>query len=162
MLTVVFVDVIGWTFNKATGAKYAEVECGVADYTIKQGIINTNGFFIDTPDIAIAGEGSIDLANETIDYVFLPRKKSRLIGRAEPVNVNGSLNDPSIKVIPLKSALTNYGTLFFSPYLFAGILATGFMSNTLQGSDSKSPCKDYEKKHEQDKEMADQNSKPEP
>ena len=150
LLNLIFVDIIGWTFNKTIGAEYAEVECGVAEYTVKQGIIDTTAFYLDTPNIAVAGEGSINLANETIDYTFLPRKKTKLIHSADPVNVKGPLSDPSVSVIPLKSAVTKYGSLFFAPYLFVGITAAELVTDTLNVKTSKSPCMEYDKKHLQD------------
>ncbi len=149
LLNLLFVDIVGWTLDKATGAKYTEVKCGVADYSIKEGLISTNGLFLDTTGIVIAGEGSIDLGKEQIDYVLLPRKKSKLIFKADPVNVTGPLNNPSVKTIPLKTAVKNYGTLFFSPYLFAGIAAADFLSDTLKLKGSKSACTEYEEKHRQ-------------
>lgn len=153
MLHLVFVDVVGWTLGKVLHDEYAEVKCGVADYSIKQGVIETKALFVDTPNIMISGEGSIDLANEKIDYVLLPKKKTKLIRRASPVSVKGVLDAPSIRAISLKSAVTNYGSLFFSPYLFAGIIATEFMSESLRIKGAESPCREYEKKRQLEQEM---------
>jgi hypothetical protein len=161
LLNMIFVDIIGWTFSSTVGKKYAKVECGVAEYSVKQGVIDTEAFYLDTPNIAIAGEGHIDFGNETIDYTFLPRKKTRLIHRADPVNVTGSLSDPSISVIPLKSAVTKYGGLFFAPYLFVGIFAAELATDTLNVQTSKSPCMEYEKKHLQDRKIRSEEAKTE-
>jgi hypothetical protein len=161
LLKLIFVDVVGWTFNKTLGAKYAKIECGVADYTVKQGVIDTTALYLDTPSIAIAGEGTVDLGNETIDYTFIPKKKTKLVSQADPVKVGGTLSDPSVSVIPLKSAATKYGTLFFAPYLFVGIFAAELATDTLQVKTSKSPCMDYEKKHAQDQQMSREKPQPE-
>jgi hypothetical protein len=161
LLNLIFVDVVGWTFNKAVGAKYAKIECGVADYTVKQGIINTNALYLDTPNIAVAGEGTVDLGNETIHYTFLPNKKTKLIHKADPVKIGGTLSNPSVSVIPLKTAATKYGTLFFAPYLFVGIFAAELATDTLNVKTSKSPCTEYEKKHSQDQQKSVEKPKPE-
>jgi len=152
LLDLVFVDLIGWSTSKVTGEKYTDLDCGVADYRVKDGILSTNALFLDSKNIAIVGEGDIDLGDEKIDYVFLPRKKSRLIHRADPVNVQGPLRDPSVKVIPWKSAVTTYGGLFFAPYIFAGLIAADWLSDALDIWSKKSPCQEYMREHEKSQE----------
>ena len=108
--------------------------------------MTTNAFFMDTDDITIGGEGTVDLGREQIDYTFIPRKKSRLILKAEPVHIRGPLNDPSIKTIPVKSAALTFGTLIFAPYVFAGVIAADFVHDKLGDSDGDaSVCAKYEK-----------------
>ena len=112
-------------------------------------------------NIAIAGEGTVDLGNETIHYTFLPNKKTKLIHKADPVKIGGTLSNPSVSVIPLKTAATKYGTLFFAPYLFVGIFAAELATDTLQIKTSKSPCTEYEKKHTKDQQKSVEKPKPE-
>ena len=83
---------------------------------------------------------------ETVDYVFLPKKKSVLVTGADPVKITGSLQNPSVKVIPWKSAAAKYGGLLFSPYIFAGQVIVGFMADLIGKETSESPCIKYEKK----------------
>jgi hypothetical protein len=148
VLDLVFVDLVGWTVGKVARTTYVDVNCGVADFAIADGVVSTRGLFMDLPDIAITGEGSIDLGNERIDYTFLPRKKSRIIVKADPVQITGSLNDPSVKVIPWKSAATTYGTLLFAPYVFVGITAADLLSGAIRGKGGESPCAEYERKRD--------------
>ena len=147
LLDLVFLDFIGWTVTKIDPEKDVDVECGVADYSIKDGIMDTKGLFIDTKSISIAGKGTINLASEKIDYVFLPKKKSNLIKMADPVNIKGPLNNPSVTTLPIKTAITTYGTLFFAPYLFVGEYAANFLSGMANVGRDSSPCLEYEKKH---------------
>ncbi len=156
-LDMLFTDLIGWTIGKATGQKYVDIDCGVADYSITRGVITTNAFIIDARDITVAGEGTIDLSQEQIDYVFLPKKKSSLILKAEPVKVTGPLTNPSVKVLPWKSAAATYGSLFFGPYVFAGWVAFDFLKSTISRGSTTSPCSEYEKKHEQEMKPAAEN-----
>lgn len=155
LLELVFVDLIGWTASKATGEKYEPVNCGVVDYSVRQGVVSTNAFFIDTDRIMITGDGRIDLGREQVDYVFLPRKKSRLTLKAEPVNVNGPLRAPAIRVIPWKSAAVTYGSLFFAPYVFVGVRAGEFLFGKSKANTEESPCLKYEKKRDPKKERPD-------
>jgi hypothetical protein len=146
LVDLVFVDIIGWAWGKTKHQKYYEFSCGVADYGIDQGVITTRAFLLDAREIAISGEGSVDLGKEEIDYVFLPKKKSRLISRADPVKVTGALNDPKVKVIPWKAATSTYGTLLFAPYIFVGATAVDMIGGVFKKGIQKSPCEEYEKK----------------
>jgi len=108
--------------------------------------VTTNAFFMDTDRITIAGEGTFDLGREQVDYTFIPRKKSRLILKAEPVHIKGPLNDPSVKALPVKSAALTFGTLIFAPYVFAGMAAADFAHDKLGKADGDSSiCAKYEK-----------------
>jgi hypothetical protein len=154
LLDLVFVDLVGWTVSKAVREKYVRTNCGIADYSIRKGVVTTNAFLLDTEGITVGGHGTIDLGNEQIDYVFLPKKKSRLILKADPVKVTGPLDNPSIALIPWKSAVTTYGGLIFAPYVFVGVVAADYLSGMLKmgtgmlkmGS-TESPCLQYEKLH---------------
>jgi uncharacterized protein involved in outer membrane biogenesis len=143
-LNLLFVDLVGWVADYAK-QRFVDVNCAIADYKIRRGVVDTNAFFIDTKNITIAGEGTIDLGNEQIDYAFIPKKKSRIIARAEPVTLKGPLNDPAVKAIPVKSAALTFGTLIFAPYVFAGMVATEYATDKLRGGDPDTlVCVQYE------------------
>ncbi|MEA3243859.1 MAG: AsmA-like C-terminal region-containing protein [Pseudomonadota bacterium] len=153
-LNLLFVDIVGWASDQAK-RRYDDVNCAIADYSIRQGLVTTNAFFMDTDRITIAGEGTLDLGREQVDYTFIPRKKSRLILKAEPVHIKGPLNDPSIEAIPVKSAALTFGTLIFAPYVFAGMAVADFAHDKLGNGDGDSSiCAKYEKdlKKSRDKE----------
>ena len=151
LVDMLFVDLIGWTTTQVSTEKYAPLTCGVADYSIRDGVVSTNAFFLDTNRISITGDGSIDLVNERIDYVFLPHKKSRVIIKADPVKVKGPLNNPSVAAIPWKSAATTYGGLLFAPYIFVGMTVSDFLYGEVSDTAKESPCLKYEKIHRQAK-----------
>ncbi len=150
LIDKVFIDVVGWSTSQALGTRYAAVECGVAHYDVSQGVLSTKGFFLETRSIAIAGTGTIDLGKEQIDYVFLPRKKSRLIRTADPVKLKGPLSSPTVEAVPWKSAVTTYGSLFFAPYLFVGMQGLELAADALNIRATKSPCAEYEKQNRRD------------
>jgi len=145
LIDLVFADIIGWAWTKTTRDKYYQFDCAIADYSFDQGVVSTNAFLLDADHIAISGEGTVDLGKEQVDYVFLPKKKSRIIRRADPVKVTGALNDPSVKVIPWKSAATTYGPLLFGPFIFAGVTAADYLGSKIKGKEKESPCLEYEK-----------------
>jgi hypothetical protein len=49
--------------------------------------------------------------------------------------------------MPIKTAITTYGTLFFAPYLFVGVYAADLLSGMANVGENSSPCLEYEKKH---------------
>jgi hypothetical protein len=144
-LRLLFVDIVGWASDQAK-QRYDDINCAIADYSIEQGLVTTRAFFMDSDRITIAGEGTVDLGNEKVDYTFIPRKKSRLIVKAEPVKIRGPLNDPSIEAIPVKSAALTFGALIFAPYVFAGMVAADYAQDKLhQGQGDSSVCANYER-----------------
>ncbi|MDA3915645.1 MAG: AsmA family protein [Deltaproteobacteria bacterium] len=155
LLHLLFVDFVGWTLDKTAGKKYINIDCGVIDYKIKKGMVTTDAFFLSGDNMTVAGKGTIDLSNEQIDYVFLPKKKSVLSFGPEPVKLRGSLKNPSVTAIPWKSAVITYGSLIFSPYLFAGQVVIGLVTDIFKKKSEQSACMEYEKKHEQEQSSAD-------
>jgi hypothetical protein len=158
---LLFVDIVGWGLNLVKDSKYVPINCGIADYSIRQGVISTEAFFIDTKNITVTGEGTVDLGKEEVAYVFIPRKKSRLVLKAEPVKIKGPLNDPSVTAVPVKSAALTFGTLIFAPYVFAGIVAHDYASGVMRhDDDGKSACVEYEEKRRRDRESKDKSKSP--
>ncbi len=144
-LRLLFVDIVGWVSNKAK-ERYEDVYCAVADYSIQRGLVSTNAFFMDLDTITVAGEGTIDLGKERVDYTFLPRKKSRLIASADPVTIKGPLSDPSVKALPLRSATLTFGQLVLAPYIFVGRMAAERAEGELDiGGQDSTVCEQYER-----------------
>ena len=76
----------------------------------------------------------------------MPKKKSRLIARAEPVTIKGPLNDPSIKALPVKSAALTFGELVVAPFVFAVRSAADAARGDQAGGDrDPAVCAHYEK-----------------
>jgi hypothetical protein len=90
----------------------------------------------------------------------LPKKKSRLVHTADPVHIEGPINNPSIKVLPWRSAMRTYGTLLFAPYIFAGMAGADYVSSFFKIGNKESPCVVYEKKHKEDLEKDGERSPP--
>jgi hypothetical protein len=145
LIDLVFADIIGWAWTKTTRDDYYQLDCSIADLGIEQGVLTTKAFVLDGSQLAVTGDGTIDLGKEQLDYVFVPKKKMRII-KADPVKVTGALNDPSVKVIPWKSAATTYGPLLlFGPFIFAGVTAVDYLGGKIAGREKESPCLEYER-----------------
>ena len=90
------------------GDRNVILRCGVAEFKIKSGVMNTEIFVLDTTDSNITGTGTIDLKNETLNMTFipLPKHKSILTGRS-PLHATGSFKHPHFA--PDMSALATRG-----------------------------------------------------
>jgi len=145
VVDLLFIDIAGWAASKLSDSKYIDITCGVVDFAVKNGVVSTRAFFLDTKNITITGDGEIDLGKEKINYVFIPKKKSRVILKAEPVKVKGSLLDPSVSAIPVRSAALTFGTLFFAPYVFVGLTASDYLREKFGAESDDTPCLNYER-----------------
>jgi uncharacterized protein involved in outer membrane biogenesis len=152
LIDLVFWDVAGWAWKKATDQKYYDLGCGVADYSIEEGVISTKAFILDTENITITGGGTIDLGGEKVEYFFVPKKKSlKIIQKADPVNIEGSLSDPKVKAVPWKSAAITAGKvggIIFAPFIFIPLTAADYLAGQVTIKDGKSACLEYQKAHE--------------
>jgi uncharacterized protein involved in outer membrane biogenesis len=148
---LVFWDVAGWVWKKATDQRYYDITCGVADYTIDKGVISTDAFILDAEHITVTGGGTIDLGGEKVEYFFVPKKKSlKIIQKADPVNIEGPLNDPKVKTIPWKSAAITAGKvggIIFAPFIFIPLTAADYLSGQVKIKDGESACLEYQKAH---------------
>ncbi len=71
----------------------------MAEFRIKGGVLQAQSLVLDTGVVVVAGEGSINLASETMDLSFKGRpKKFRLVRVAAPITVGGSLRAPRFGV----------------------------------------------------------------
>jgi hypothetical protein len=59
LVDLVFWDVAGWVWKKATNVRYYDFSCGVADYSIEEGVISTEGFILDAEHITVTGVGTM-------------------------------------------------------------------------------------------------------
>ena len=147
---LVFLDIAGWAWHKTTNKTYYDITCGVADYSIDKGVISTKAFILDSASITVTGGGTINLRKEKIDYFLLPKKKSDIIQKANPVDIKGRLSNPEIRVIPWKSAAitaAKVGGIIFAPYIFIPLTAAEYLAGKVKGKNGGSACQEYRETH---------------
>jgi len=151
LVDLVFWDVAGWAWKKATNVRYYDFSCGVADYSIEEGVISTEAFILDAEHITVTGVGTIDLGSEKVEYVLLPKKKTLFIKKASPVKIKGPLNDPKVKTFSWRSAGTTAGKIggiLIAPFIFIPLTAADYMAGKVKIEDGESACLEYQKTHE--------------
>jgi len=77
----------------------AQIRCGVAQFNIKDGLMNAENVTFDTENVVIKGKGDIKLGPEELNLQIKGEpKKIRLTRLRTPIEVKGHLRKPSIGV----------------------------------------------------------------
>lgn len=106
---------------KITGDKVIKINCAIADFGVKQGVMQTNTLVLDTQITTITGHGNIDLKQETLNLDLQPHTKvfSPLALRS-PIYIRGSFAKPQASIDKTKVALRGAGALILgaiNPFL---------------------------------------------
>jgi len=83
----------------ATGgsASSSNLNCFVSKFDIKKGLATSTGLVLDTNGASIVGSGDINLATEKLKLHLDPRaKQTNLANLAIPVNIGGTMANPSV------------------------------------------------------------------
>ncbi|MDR0201070.1 MAG: AsmA family protein [Delftia acidovorans] len=88
--------------TKLFGAdKEVQLNCAVADLTVKQGMARTRNVKLATPEAIIEATGQISLAQETMDLRIVPESlKWKFFSLRTPLYVRGSFAKPKVGVEP--------------------------------------------------------------
>ena len=83
----------------ANGSKSTdtELQCLVGHFSVADGLARSETLLFDTTQMTVAGQGSINLANETLDLSFAPKPKEVAAASLTPsLDVGGTLAHPTI------------------------------------------------------------------
>lgn len=158
-------DSIVGGLSKAVGTMAAEetdrasMNCLASDFDIKQGVATSRALMVDTEYSTVFGEGNVDLGQEALDLLLKPKSKSATLNVAVPVQVGGTLANPTFGVqkvaVARKAAglLAVVGGLAFPPVALLGLgeLGTGEDNLCLQaahGMDDKVLAQQFGEKQE--------------
>jgi uncharacterized protein involved in outer membrane biogenesis len=80
------------------GDQSVALNCAVADFAIRDGIVKPHAFVLDTSDTNVHVEGNVNLRDESLDLSVhaLPKNYSPLALRS-PLHVKGTLKDPKVR-----------------------------------------------------------------
>ena len=97
---------------KISGDKVIKIRCGVADLSVKQGVMQPSVLLLDTDVTRINITGNIDLGQETLDLTLLPKtKKTSLIALRPPIYVRGSFAHPAVSIDKGRLAARSLGAV---------------------------------------------------
>jgi uncharacterized protein involved in outer membrane biogenesis len=133
---------LGLVKDKASD-KGTRLRCFANSHAIKDGVAISQVLLLDTDSITLVGEGQTDLKTEAIRYHLVPRPKDpSLVSIATPINVSGSLADPSY-LPDTVSVAGSVATAVVGNLLLPGV---GLLLPLLnQGTGEAHPCMDVVK-----------------
>jgi len=84
-------------FSKVFGDKQVKMNCLANDFDVKNGVMQTKYFVLDTTDAVVTVNGTINLSTEVMDLDIHPKTKGlRIISLRSPLYVKGTFKDPDI------------------------------------------------------------------
>ncbi len=93
------VDLIDKLSSGTATHEHIPLHCLFADLEVVQGVVQVRTLVLDSDDVTLEGEGSIDLRRERIDLDITPSPKDpSVLGLTAPVRVEGSLLEPEVAV----------------------------------------------------------------
>ena len=81
------------------------LECAEATLALANGVATARRFVFETPDTALAAQGSLNLVDETVDATLTPaHKKLALLSLDKSIHAEGSWHDVKIRLAPPSAA----------------------------------------------------------
>jgi uncharacterized protein involved in outer membrane biogenesis len=100
------------------------LNCGVMQFTIREGVATTDSFVFDSERSLMTGGGTINLATEKIDFLLVPRPKNpSLMSLSTKLHVGGSIMDPTVSPDLASAVIKGAKALSFFALGPAGLLA---------------------------------------
>lgn len=116
-------DLVG-VINFSSSGDSSDINCMVSDFAIAKGQASAKALVLDTNGATVLGSGGIDLANERLNLRFDPNaKQTSLANLAVPVEVGGTLANPSVTPDPGAIAQNVVGAVVGAPAGIFGALA---------------------------------------
>jgi AsmA protein len=82
-----------------SGDRLVKLRCAVADFSVKQGMMQVDALVLDTQVTTLIGTGSINLANETLNLTLNPNTKNTSpVALRSPLYIRGNFAQPKIEV----------------------------------------------------------------
>ena len=118
------VDILGWVASKSLAREsYVNLNCMVMSFESKDGLVTSHTIVADGPRLSLGGRINMNLGEETLDIVLVPKQKKKIFSSISPVKVTGPMNDPVVHAIPKKAAVQEIGTLALMPGVFIPVKA---------------------------------------
>ncbi|WP_043308877.1 AsmA family protein [Pseudomonas sp. ML96] len=139
LLEIAGLNVGNYLVGKLFGDDEVTINCAAADLGIKQGLMSTRLFVVDTENSVIRVDGSANFASERLDFDVTPASKGlRIFSLRSPLYVRGTFKEPNAGVQATPLALRGVGLVALGVAVapVAGLLALVAPS----GGDEPSQC----------------------
>jgi hypothetical protein len=117
------------------GDRVVDVRCAVADFAIKDGVMESQAFVFDTSDTQVLGVGAISLVDEKLNLTLKPLPKDRsILSLRSPIHIRGTFKDPQVR--PDKTLALRGGAALLLGVLINPLAALIPLIETGPGKDS--------------------------
>ena len=112
MIEIIGLDLWEWLRFKVKGDQPTQIRCGVADFSVNNGVMAVNALVLDTVDTNIGGTGTIDFGKETLDLTLNPQPKDKsLVSFRGPIHIRGTLANPDVQLDKVSLAKRGLGAV---------------------------------------------------
>lgn len=132
LMEIAGLNVGNYLVGQLFGDEDVKIHCAAADLGIKQGLMSTRLFVIDTDNAVIKVDGSANFASERLDFTVTPATKGfRIFSLRSPLYVRGTFKQPAPGVEATPLALRGLGLVALGVAVApaAGLLALVAPSN---------------------------------
>ena len=116
-------------------SEYTVINCFVSQFDVQNGVATSKALVFDTEYAQITGGGTINLGTEQIKMTVDPRPKGVTVNTAVPVEIGGTLSEPSYRLNPLAAAAKVGGLVGAVVFPPAAVIGLGEL-----GVSDKNPC----------------------
>ena len=136
-VTTGVLDAMPWANN----ADANKINCVVSRFDIKKGLATSKALVFDTNGMSVLGEGSVNLAEETIDIGVVPESKSvSLASLAIPIRIGGTFAAPSFGPDPAAIAKGTAKAAIGMVSKPAGLVTSLLGAATSATAEEEDPC----------------------
>ncbi len=138
LMEIAGLNVGNYLITKMFGDEDVQINCAVADLVLKQGLMTTPIFVIDTENALIEVDGTVNFASEEMDLDIDPESKGmRIFSLRSPLYVRGTFSEPrpGVHAGPLAlrgTGMLALGALTPAAALLALIAPSGEQTNQCQ------------------------------
>jgi uncharacterized protein involved in outer membrane biogenesis len=112
LLEIAGLNVGNYLVGKLFGDEEVQINCAAADLGIRNGLLSTRLFVVDTENALIKVDGSASFASERLDFTVTPASKGmRIFSLRSPLYVRGTFKRPAAGVKGTPLALRGVGLL---------------------------------------------------
>ena len=110
LMEIAGLNVGNYLVGRLFGDEEVKINCAAADLGIRQGLMSTRLFVIDTENAVIKVDGSANFASERLDFTITPATKGfRIFSLRSPLYVRGTFKQPAPGVQATPLALRGAG-----------------------------------------------------
>jgi AsmA protein len=96
-MELVALDLWDYARLKLKGDEPVKIRCAIADFAVKDGLMQANALVFDTGVVNVGGGGTVNLKNEQMDLTLKPEPKDRSIASLNsPLYARGTFSKPQV------------------------------------------------------------------